>query len=53
MRRHVITGMFLVAALACYAAGFGAGGFVLLAVGFVFELVFWGRLFRVGESTRR
>jgi hypothetical protein len=53
MRRHVMTAMALVAALACYAAGLGAGVFVFLAVGFVFELVFWGRLFRIGQSPRR
>jgi len=53
MKRHVITGLFLLTALACYAAGFGAGVFVLVAVGVVFELVFWGRLFRVGQRARQ
>ncbi len=53
MRRHVVTGLFLLAALACYAASFAAGAFVFLAVGVDFELVFWGRLFRVGETARR
>jgi hypothetical protein len=53
MKRHVITGLFLLAALACYAVSFGAGVFVFLAAGLVFELVFWGRLLRVGETARR
>ena len=53
MRRHVVTGLFLLAALACYAVGFAAGVYMFLAVGVVFELVFWGRLFRVGQTARR
>lgn len=53
MKRHLITGSFLLAALACYAVSFVAGVVVFVGVGLVFELVFWGRLFRVGETTRR
>ncbi len=53
MKRHVITGMCLLAALACYAASIGAGVMVFLAVGFVFELVFWVRLSRIGETAPR
>lgn len=53
MKRHVITGLFLLAALACYAMSFVAGAFLFVSVGFVFELVFWVRLSRLGETARR
>ena len=53
MKRHLITGLCLLAALGCYALSFGAGVMGFLALGVVFELVFWGRLFRVGATARR
>lgn len=53
MKRHVVTGLFLLAALACYAVSFAAGVVLFLAVGVAFELVFWVRLFRLGQTARQ
>jgi hypothetical protein len=46
MKHHLVTLLWLVAALTCYAAGMQATGTGLFAVGFVFEIIFWTRLLR-------
>ncbi len=51
MRYHLVTLAFLLAAGACYAAGFAGGMFALLAVGLVLECVFWIRLIRRRQDT--
>lgn len=43
--RNLILLLLLVCAAASYAAGFTTGVWVLIAVGAVFELAFWLKLF--------
>lgn len=50
MNYHLITVAFLLAAGACYAAGFAGGMLALLAVGLVLEGVFWIRLIGVAGT---
>ena len=44
--RSLVILLFLLAAIVFYAAGFHTGLFALVAVGGIFELLFWARLFR-------
>jgi len=46
LKRHLITGLFLVLAIACYAIGAAGPGTGLLIVGALAELTFWMRIFR-------
>jgi hypothetical protein len=46
VKRRIVTLAWLVAALACYAAGLESGALVLFAAGIAFEIVFWARLLR-------
>ncbi len=41
MKRHVITILFLVVAIACYAIGAAGPGTAFLIVGGIAELTFW------------
>ncbi len=51
MNYHLITIAFLLAAGACYAAGFAGGMLALLAAGLVLECIFWMRLIRRRRNT--
>jgi uncharacterized membrane protein YciS (DUF1049 family) len=51
MNYHLITIAFLVAAGASYAGGLAGGMFALLAIGLVFEGIFWIRLIRERRDT--
>ena len=46
MKRHLITATFLMAALLCYAIGSNFGVIFFVAVGVVFEAIFWLRLIK-------
>ena len=46
MRHHLVTFLFLVLAIACYALGAAGPGTVLIALGVLAEGVFWFRLWR-------
>lgn len=43
MKRHLITAVILLAAVAMYALGMSGGGLALLLAGGAFELWFWVR----------
>ena len=44
VNRYLTLFLLLLAATACYAIGFIAGFWLLIAVGVVFELTFWVKL---------
>jgi hypothetical protein len=44
--RGFVTLLFLLAAILCYATGYFAGLFFLVATGAFFEMLFWAKLFR-------
>lgn len=44
--RHLVTFLFLAAALFCYTLALPAGGMLLLICGLSLELIFWYRLSR-------
>jgi hypothetical protein len=46
MKYHLITLVFLLGALVCYALTYGAGIGMFFGAAFLFEMVFWGRLSR-------
>ena len=52
MKHHLITLMFLVVAVALYIAGAALPAMLLIALGVVFEGVFWMRLFRSGKRSQ-
>ena len=43
MKHANVTALLLVAVLACYGCGLESGATALLALGAVFELLFWAR----------
>lgn len=46
MKRHLVTALFLLLAVACYAVGAAGPATGLLLVGVLAEATFWLRLFR-------
>lgn len=46
IRRHAVLIVLVVLALVFYAIGFKKGSMIAFALGFLFELGFWGRLLR-------
>ena len=46
MKHHLVTALFLIAAVVRYAAGMNAGMVGFAAAGLVLESVFWFRLIR-------
>jgi len=50
MKRHVITILFLVVAIACYAIGAAGPGTAFLVAGGIAELAFWFRIFKRDKS---
>jgi hypothetical protein len=46
MKRHSITLIVLAASALFYIAGWNDGSAALLAVGCIFELIFWSRILR-------
>ncbi|WP_323846326.1 hypothetical protein [Microbulbifer magnicolonia] len=46
MKKHLITILCLLAALACYIFGVPAGGALFVVLGIVLEGIFWVRLLR-------
>jgi len=50
LKRHIITILFLLLAIACYVLGVPAGGILFFLLGIVFDGVFWIRLFRHGKA---
>jgi hypothetical protein len=44
--RHLITLAWLAAAIGCYAASMQGAAFGLMALGVIFEVFFWTRMFR-------
>ena len=44
MKRHILTVVVLLAALACYAVGLDRGGAVFVAIGCGLEVWFWARV---------
>lgn len=45
MNKHVITGLFLLAAIVCYLASLNGAAMVLILLGIIFETIFWFRVF--------
>lgn len=50
-KRFVVTALCLLAAVTCYLFGVPAGGVLFLILGFVFEVIFWARVFRRTKTT--
>ncbi len=50
MKRHLITGLFLLAALGCYAVGAATWASFFVVVGGSLELVFWIRFLNLGRK---
>ncbi|AWF81565.1 hypothetical protein BTJ40_12430 [Microbulbifer sp. A4B17] len=46
LKRIATALLFLLAAIACYAFGVPAGGVIFLALGIIFEGIFWIKLFK-------
>jgi len=53
MNRHLVTILFLVAAVALYAIGLIFPATVLVLLGGIAEMTFWVRLFRGGKRKSR
>jgi len=50
LKRHFLTAIIFLLALACYAAGYSAAGNLGFAFGAAFEVWFWLRLFGDNNS---
>jgi len=50
LKRHFLTAIIFLIALACYAAGYSSAGHLGFALGAVFEVWFWLRLFEDKNS---
>lgn len=52
MKRHAITILLLVVAIACYAIGAAGPGIAFLILGGIAELTFWLRIFFKGDQSK-
>jgi len=46
MKRHLVTFLFLLLAIVCYALGAAGPGTAMLVIGVIAEAIFWFRLSR-------
>lgn len=53
MKRHAVTALCLLGALACYLAGWGEGIVALVVAGGVLELYFWLRVMGLTPASAR